>query len=137
MTYNNRGSAYVKIKNYQLALEDFKKAIKFDPNNALGILYRIKLKWHKLAHSNLGDIYNRLGRYKKAIDCCNQSIKLDSKCSNAYNNRGTSWTYLLDYKNAIKDFTSGSIFNKILLFIFIQNNQRDKYKNKTRIINNK
>ena len=55
MAYNNRGAAYAVLGQYQLAIEDYDKAIQLDPEDAM-------------AYYNRGVAYKELGRYHRAIE---------------------------------------------------------------------
>ncbi len=61
--YYNRGIAYDKIGQYQLAINDYNKAISLDAN-------------YVNAYNNMGIVYGKLGQYQRAIENFNRAIGL-------------------------------------------------------------
>ena len=72
----NRGIAYVELGQYQMAIEDYNKAIRLKP----GIMLQ--------AYNNRGNVYTKLGQYQMAIEDFNKAIRLKPDYAYAYNNRG-------------------------------------------------
>jgi tetratricopeptide (TPR) repeat protein len=124
VAYNNRGKAYSGKGEFDIAIEDYRKAIKLDPNYALAYTnrgyayYRLEKDDEAIedcnkaieldsrlarAYSTRGGAYYGLKRYKKAIEDCNKAIELDSRLARAYYNRGNAYTGLKKYKKAIED----------------------------------
>ncbi|OBQ01569.1 serine protease [Anabaena sp. AL09] len=91
-TYADRGGAYVTLKEYKLAINDYTQAIQLNPQNAE--YYAIR-----------GGIYSFLKEYKQAIDDYTQAIKIDHKKAIYYDFRGLAYLQLKDYKQAIADYT--------------------------------
>ncbi|HQO15046.1 MAG TPA: tetratricopeptide repeat protein, partial [Smithellaceae bacterium] len=90
--YIDRGNTYAKLAMYQLAIEDFNKAIKIKPDSADSYYAR-------------GTTYGRfMGQYKMAIDDLNKLISLKPDYVDAYINRGLVWDKLGLYQKAIDDF---------------------------------
>jgi len=53
MAYSNRGSVYVDLGKYQLALDDYSSAIRINPDDAKAYDNRGIVKWHlKLEYCN-------------------------------------------------------------------------------------
>ena len=77
-SYFNRGHAYYRIGQHQLAIEDFSRAIELDPNNAR-------------VYNSRGSSYQHLGQLELAVDDYSQAIKLDPNYGSAYYNRGNLW----------------------------------------------
>jgi len=90
--YSLRGAAYKKIGQYYEAINDFKEAIRIDPNDYFSYL-------------NRGDIYRvKKYYYDDAIIDFNYVIMLDPDNSSAYSLRGDVYLYLTRSDQAIKDF---------------------------------
>lgn len=89
--HGNRGLAYLKLKRYEYALNDFNQVIKLNPNSAE-------------AHTYRGTVYHDLEQYKVALSDFNQAIKLDSGLELAFLNRGINYLSMGQNENARKDF---------------------------------
>jgi tetratricopeptide (TPR) repeat protein len=90
--YGNKGYAYLQLKLYPLAIENFDKAIDMDPNNAQYVFakaktYVIKSKWDE------------------ALKFLNKSIELDSTNFQFYNYKGGVYLALKDFNKAIYNYT--------------------------------
>ncbi|MBR1646692.1 MAG: tetratricopeptide repeat protein, partial [Selenomonadaceae bacterium] len=96
--YNNRGTAYFNLKNYEVAGADFTKAIELNPNNAT-------------AYGNRGDVYRLTGNQNAALDDYSKAIKLAPNNAIFYNNRGITYFNLKNYEYAIADFTEAIKLN--------------------------
>jgi tetratricopeptide (TPR) repeat protein len=90
LAYNNRGIAYAKLDQYQLALEDF-SAMSSEEDYAD-------------AYYNRGIVYDNLRQYQNAIENYNKAINLHSNFIKAYNNRGTAYDNLGQYQLAIENY---------------------------------
>ena len=114
-TYNNRGSLYRDIGQYQLALEDFNAAIGLKQNFATAYINRgetyfhlglyhlaledfnkvIRLKpYDAVAYNNRGGVYFHLGRLQLAIESYNKALRLRHNYASAYNNRASAYLVL-------------------------------------------
>ena len=87
-------------KNFALALQNHKK------NNfqIAEKLYNEILKsspYHEGAQSNLGILYNQLGKHQKAINCFEKAIQINPNSANAYYNLGVIFTQLGESQKAI------------------------------------
>ncbi|MDA3778775.1 MAG: tetratricopeptide repeat protein [Bacteroidales bacterium] len=87
----NKGAAYQKLSESELALKNYTKAIDRNPNNPNVYIYR-------------GYLYYKNGEFEKAITDFSTVIKLDSKNPYAYYNRGMSYTKHDQKNKACKDF---------------------------------
>ena len=126
LALNHRGVEYGKMGRYQLAKEDFRKVIIFNPNYEksyynLGKIYADQQQFHlalehyntaiKLkpdyadAYYNIGIVHFNLGQYQEAIDHYNKAIRLKPAYREAFNNRGAAFFKLDQYMLAIRDFT--------------------------------
>jgi poly(3-hydroxybutyrate) depolymerase/Tfp pilus assembly protein PilF len=74
--YNNRGVAYLTLKDYTAALADFSRSIELSPSSE--------------AYNNRGNIYFSRKQFKEAISDFGESIKLKANAE-AYTNRGTAY----------------------------------------------
>ncbi|MFM2026052.1 MAG: hypothetical protein RLZZ339_767, partial [Cyanobacteriota bacterium] len=123
--YVNRGSLYYNQKKYELASDDYNKAIELNPNLAMaynnrgGIYYNQQkyelalADWNKAIEldSNFavtyyyrGNIYYYQQKYELALADWNKAIELDSNLAMAYNNRGLLYYNQQKYELALADF---------------------------------
>lgn len=94
--YWDRGRAWVIKKEYQKALDDYKKSLSFyqdDKSNA-AILY-----------SNICDCYLQLKKYDDAIANCTRSVENNPERGSPWWNRGLAYEAQKEYTEAIKDYT--------------------------------
>ncbi|MDB9425171.1 tetratricopeptide repeat protein, partial [Microcystis aeruginosa CS-564/01] len=89
--YAIRGSNYSLQKKYELALDDFNKAMKLNPNYAM-------------AYFGRGELYYYQKKYELALADFNKAIELDSNLASAYNNRGSIYYYQQKYELALADW---------------------------------
>ena len=78
--YFDKGVEYGKNGDYQLAIDNFTRAIRIDPDYAD-------------AYYNRGNLYNALGNYEDAIADYTRAIRIDPDYANAYRNRGIAKEY--------------------------------------------
>ena len=123
--YYSRGVAYKHIEQYELAIQEYKKAIEFHSNDSVVYNSRAnaynKLKKYKQdiqdieeaiqfnsndaeTYYNLGSIYKDFEQYEPAIRNYTKAIELNSNYLDAYNNRGLIYKNLGQYDSAIEDF---------------------------------
>ena len=79
---------FQKRKKHNLALQEFQKAVQFDPTDAK-------------IYNAMGISYDKSGNHKQAIQCYEMAIKLDPEMASAYNNLG--------YSKMLKGDTEGAI----------------------------
>ena len=89
--YNNRGLAYARKGDFEVAIEDFNKTIDLDPEDA-GV------------YSDRGLAYFRKGDFEVAIEDFNKAIDLDPENAQFYNGRGLTYVGKGDFEVAIEDF---------------------------------
>lgn len=87
-----RGLTHGKLGQYQLAIEEFDKALLLKP-------YYIK------AYYNRGLAYAKLGQHQRAIENFSQAIGMMPDYDKAYHERGNSYFALGQYQPAIKDYS--------------------------------
>ena len=87
--WNEKGMERYNRKDYQGAIEYFRKAIELD---------------HKYASpwNNMGSAYGYLGNYNKEIECYRKAIELDPKYATPWSNMGYSYACLGDYHQTIE-----------------------------------
>ena len=90
--YVRRGNRAYDEKNFQMAIDEYQKAIELDCE--LGTAY-----------SNCGAAYNSVEQYEKAKEMCTKAISLDPNYASAYTNRGYAYDGLKEYMNAIQDYS--------------------------------
>lgn len=78
LAYNNRGTAYHSLKQHELAIEDYNKAINLKKDYAD-------------AYNNRGASYYSLGKHQQAIEDFNKAISLKQNFASAYANRGLTY----------------------------------------------
>ena len=69
------GLFIIKFGQYQMAIEDYNKAIRLKPDDAD-------------AYNNRGTIYTKFGQYQMAIEDFNNAIRLKPDDADTYFNRG-------------------------------------------------
>ena len=85
--YNNRGTAYYNLGQYQHAIQDYSAAIRLKPD-------------YSLAYYNRGCVYiKNPDQYKQAIEDLNKAIHLKPDYVEAYNNLGG--IYLIQGRRSI------------------------------------
>lgn len=88
----NLGNTYFHLKNHQLALRHFNKAIDIDPSNWLGYFNRAQVALY-------------LNNPNVAINDLNQSIRYKNDFADSYDARGVSKIQIQDIQGAISDFS--------------------------------
>ena len=124
--YSNRGTVYASAGQFDMAINNYNRAIKLNPNfadayNHRGIAYRnlgqlkqaicdytkaIKLKPNYTeAYNNRGVAYDKSGQTEQSIFDYDKSIELNPNLSEAYNNRANAYVKLGQFDQAISDYT--------------------------------
>lgn len=88
---NNRGAAYERKGQYDLALADLNQAIGLNPALAA-------------AFSNRGSVYDDKGQFDVAIADEDHAIQLNPNYAGAFNNRGVAYFHKGQYDTAIADY---------------------------------
>lgn len=96
--YINIGIDYYHIGNYNLAIENFTKAIELTPKDFYPYSFR-------------GEAYVEIGYYNLAINDYTKSIQLNPNESGGYTDRGVAYGLQGNYKSAIKDAKKGCELN--------------------------
>jgi superkiller protein 3 len=76
---------------YELAIENYQKALAINPNYAM-------------AYNNMGNTYRNLENYNEAIRCFQKAIAIDPNFAWAYNNMGIVYDKLKNYNEAIRRY---------------------------------
>lgn len=92
IAYNNRGIYYFDSGKYQLAIEDYNKALEINSSRYADAYY------------NRGNAYYQLGNYQQAIVDYNSAIAIKPEYAEAYNNRGSAFLNLGEDQLALNDF---------------------------------
>lgn len=125
IAYGNRGLAYVKLKEYDKAMEDFNRSIELydgytDAYNNRGLLYMELREYEKAlfdfkkvidldpdhleAYVNLANIYYGKGDYDRAISFYNRALEKDPYFAQAYNGRGNAYLEKGYLNKALEDY---------------------------------
>ena len=124
--YHSRGFSHFAKNQYDLAVDDFTKAIELDPNYLVayynrGVAY-FDLAQYKPAIIDFtkamelglrgkgsyhirGLAYAKQGQYDLAIADFNKALELDPKDAATYNNRGIIYLLKGQYKHTVEDLT--------------------------------
>lgn len=139
----NKGMTFLRQANNEEALKFFDEACKADSMNFDARIKRGFIKGlngdfegeiidytniiaispeHKWAYISRSGAYNRVGRYKEAIDDANKVIEIDPQNSEAYNNRGFSKKGLGDKEGACQDWNKSRKMGNSEANIILKNN---------------
>jgi tetratricopeptide (TPR) repeat protein len=88
---SNRALAYIKVKDYDHALTDLKRALAISPD-------------YVYAYDHLGEINRLRGHYDRAITEYDKAIRIDSQFLSAYLDRGLAYEAMGDLKSARADY---------------------------------
>ena len=88
--YNHRGMAYFVMGEYEKALTDFDRALKFDSQNLRAL-------------NNRGSTYRMLKKYDLALKDFQRSLEMDGYQHETYHMRALTYFDLMDYPNALND----------------------------------
>ncbi len=123
--YRVRGTCYFHLKNKEMSITNYLKAIELDSSNELALMNLAityenmdSFKWAESYYSkaldytetpagiyfNIGLLYHKWGKDTMAIEAFNRVIKLAPGFGDAYSNRGTIYLALKSYEEAIADF---------------------------------
>ncbi|TRU05080.1 MAG: serine protease [Microcystis sp. Msp_OC_L_20101000_S702] len=130
--YVNRGFLYYNQQKYELASDDYNKAIEINPNfaeayNNRGLLYYNQQKYElaladyskaieinpnfALAYNNRGGIYYNQQKYELALADFNKAIEINPNLAEAYLNRGGIYYNQQKYELALADFNKAIEIN--------------------------
>lgn len=91
LAFNNRGRVYEHRRQFDLAMADYKEAVRINPTYAK-------------THKNMGMIYEGMGDIEAAIEAYSKAIQINPNFSGAYNNRGLLLQKKGDHVAALSDF---------------------------------
>jgi tetratricopeptide (TPR) repeat protein len=92
---NNIGKCFLKLGNYDFALNHFNLVIETDPS-------------FSDAHFHKGVVFEKLGDYENAIECYNKGIEINPQDTDLWYNKG------LDLFHLEKNEEAEQCFNKVL-----------------------
>ena len=123
--YTNRGNAYNDKGDYDLAIQDYTKAIELTPDDAeayynrgnayalkgacdpaiqdLTKAIRLRPRYAK-AYNNRGNVFGRKGALDLAIQDYSNAIEFEPDYAEAYDNRGNAYNDKGDYDLAVRDY---------------------------------
>jgi tetratricopeptide (TPR) repeat protein len=101
--YWNLGRAYNSIGDFQLAIDNFTKAISYNAGNKRNA---------STLYNNIGNALRNLKKYKEAIYNYTQSIDLNKRNRYANWNRGLAYEFNGDYQLAVDDYTIAMFNNQ-------------------------
>lgn len=125
--YNNRGMAYLNLKQYDQALADFSRAIELEGgtdvyyNNRGLVYYYQEQNEEALAdftkalemnrsdanyYANRGDVYNAMEDYDHALEDYNEALRIDDTRTATLNNRASVYFKQGKYEEAAADYTA-------------------------------
>ncbi|GLB53089.1 hypothetical protein NBRC110019_21290 [Neptunitalea chrysea] len=96
--YNNLGNIYKDQKEYEKAIQNYKKAIQIDPNFAY-------------PYNGLGTVYCNQKKYEKAIQYYEKAIKINPDYLTPYNGLGTVYCNQKKYEKAIQYYEKAILIN--------------------------
>lgn len=106
--YYKRGNTYVKLGQYQYAIDSYNAAIRLNP-------------YYAASYNGRGTAYAETGQYQKAIENYSKAITLRNDYVDAFYNRGLTYVKLRRYELAFEDFNE---------CIRIKSNHSDAYHNR-------
>jgi tetratricopeptide (TPR) repeat protein len=86
--YNNRGSVWIRIREVDKAVADYKEAIRLRPD-------------HALAHGGLGSALALKGRWKEALEEYQKAARYDPNLADAHYNLGVTYQNLGELDKSI------------------------------------
>ena len=89
--YYSQGQKYSEKEQYDLAVVQYNKAVKSDPNFAF-------------AWDNMGLCYRKLNRYEEAIKCYKKSLEIEPNGTMPLQNMAVAYDFLKDYKSASETY---------------------------------
>lgn len=96
------GNAYHELKNYQLALREMEKALKYNPYSAT-------------IYTNMGTIYTDMKLYMKAIECYEKALRINPAYDIALKNLAVNYFETGNYSECIKTLYKVDIKNDSFL----------------------
>ena len=92
--FSSRGICYYDMNNLALAMKDFNRVIELDPTPSL--LYT--------AFAFRGNVYEKRGEDRKALQDYTQAIEINPKAVNIYFRKGVLNRRLKNYEESVEDF---------------------------------
>lgn len=96
--YNNMGTAFDEMMQYDAAIRSYLKAIEQIDND-------------HVVYNNIGYVYLMQNKFNEAISYLDKSIKLNSKFAFSYNNRGFAYANLGNFEKAFEDFKASLLLD--------------------------
>ncbi|GAI23733.1 unnamed protein product, partial [marine sediment metagenome] len=89
--WNNKGTAFAELGDFDKAINYYERAIEIDPTCAS-------------AWNNKGLAFSELGDFDKKIKCYEKAIEIDPTCADAYGNLGVVFIHLHKFNEALFKF---------------------------------
>ena len=89
--YIREGNSYYNNKEYEKALEAYKRAAGINSGK-------------EGAYLGCGNVYQKTGDYEKALEAYAKALELDPEYVYAYNGRGNAYKALGEYEKAVSDY---------------------------------
>jgi tetratricopeptide (TPR) repeat protein len=102
-SYWNLGTAYKGAGDYQLAVDNYTKAIPYNTDDKANLA---------TLYNNRGNAFRKMKKYKEAINDHTQAIALNSKNTDSHWDRALSYDKNGDYQLAIDDYTTAMFYNQ-------------------------
>jgi tetratricopeptide (TPR) repeat protein len=110
-SYQERGTAFDWLGNYEKAISDYNLALQYEPKNTTVII-------------NRGTSKGKSGDLKGAIDDFNLALSINPNLSEAFSNRGLAYAFLKEYDLALADYnkaleleeSANTYFNRGLVY---------------------
>lgn len=96
----NKGAAYLNLKEYDLAIDDFNQVLKIDTDNERAYFYR-------------GVAYLNKGEFASAAEDLTQSIRLNHNRGTAFFARGLANAELDNVEDALRDLKTAIAFSGV------------------------
>ena len=113
--YVSRGSAFLKQREFNLAINDFTKAIEFQADEGDANHPELDVS---SAYANRGIAYSRTGAYKQAID--DFTIAVGSSYTSSFNMfteayiaRAIAYSWTGQYGRALEDFSHAAVYTNL------------------------
>lgn len=92
MAYERRGMAYMKLKQHEMAINDYSKCVELDPDR-VG-------PW-----TNRAEAYNLTKQYEKMLQDCNELITRFPEDGSGYYLRADAYAQLKEFDKSLADYT--------------------------------
>jgi tetratricopeptide (TPR) repeat protein len=110
LSLSNRGYFYAEITNFDNAIEDYSKAIQYNPSSSMAYIGR--------AYAEIAK-----GEYTAAMPDCNMAVMLDPDSADPYDFRGRIFLQMGKYDRCIADYSKAIEINTNSILYYLQRSQ--------------